>query len=41
MKREAYQTPESISDADWENTPASVKRLLLERIEQQERQLKA
>ena len=44
MEKQAYLTPESISDADWENTPESVRRflaVLLERIEQQEKQLKA
>ncbi|KAI9129358.1 hypothetical protein [Acaryochloris sp. CCMEE 5410] len=44
MEKEAYLTPKGISDVDWANTPESVKRLLvvlLERIEHQEKQLKA
>ena len=44
MEGRAYLNPKNISASDWENTPESVKRLLvvlLERIEQQEKQLKA
>lgn len=44
MERKAYLNQQSVSDADWEQTPQSVKRLfevLLERIEQQEKQLQA
>lgn len=42
MEKKAYLPPESISDVDWENTPESVicfLAVLLERIEQQEKQL--
>jgi len=44
MEKKAYPPPQNISDADWASTPESVKRLLvvlLERVEQQEKQLKA
>ena len=37
MEKKAYLTPKSVSEADWENTPKSVKRML----SQQEKQLQA
>ena len=37
MEKKAYLTPKSVSEADWENTPKSVKRMLT----QQEKQLQA